>query len=133
MAAVRNSCRSCERRPIFFITVSRVSKMSAYADRPYVHRSHFGSRYHIWSMRLARPFYLMSPLVIVSKMTVYVDWYSEHRSHFGSRYHIWSMRLARPFCLMSHLVAISKMWTPSLLLSTSEPNDFDFSELRWKK
>ena len=31
-------------------------KMSGFGSHPERYRSHFGSRYHIWSMRLARPF-----------------------------------------------------------------------------
>ena len=98
MAAVRNSCESCERRPIFFIGVPPISKMIDNANRPVEHRSHFGSRYHIWSMRLARPFCFKLPLATISKMIGNANRHFEHRSHFGSRYHIWSMRLARPFC-----------------------------------
>ena len=42
----------------FYFLPQRVPRNSIPCGNwPSVHRSHFGSRYHIWSMRLARPFF----------------------------------------------------------------------------
>ena len=67
MAAVHSSFMSCERRPFFFIEVSGLSKLRTNVVEPCDHRSHFGSRYHIWSMRLARPFCFEPPLALHRK------------------------------------------------------------------
>ena len=44
--------------PIFLFFATRVPRnFIPCGNWPSGHRSHFGSRYHIWSMRLARPFF----------------------------------------------------------------------------
>jgi len=45
---------------ILFLFDFHFGKLTLMSLPPIEHRSHFGSRYHIWSMRLARPFVVAS-------------------------------------------------------------------------
>ena len=49
-----------------FIASFALQNISTSANAHIMHRSHFGSRYHIWSMRLARPFCLRPSFVLAS-------------------------------------------------------------------